>query len=278
MAKNLITRILTGIVFVSVILAGILFGEYSFAFVFCLIEILALSEFYKLIETSSKLKTNRLLNITGGFLLFSASFLYHAGIVNSTVIFLPYACYFLILFISELYLKKENPILSLGYSALGQVYLALPFSLLNYLAFSYINQYHYVYILALLVLIWVDDSFAYLTGVTMGKHKMFERISPKKSWEGFAGGAVCTILASLIFAHYFTEMPLWGWIGFALVVIAFGTWGDLVESLMKRTLNVKDSGNILPGHGGILDRFDSMIMTIPALTVYLMIISLIRGI
>lgn len=276
-AKNLIYRILTGIVFVSVILSAILFGKNTYALIFGLIEALALLEFYKLIEKFSTIKINRIVNVIGGVLLFVAAFIYQVGWIDSLVIFTPYIIYLLILFILELYQKKDNPILSLGYSVLGQFYIAIPFSLLSYLAFSYNGEYHYVYILALLVLIWVDDSFAYLCGVTMGKHKMFERISPKKSWEGFIGGAVCTVLASIVFSHYFTELPTWAWIGFAIVIITFGTWGDLVESLFKRTLKVKDSGSLLPGHGGILDRFDSMIMAIPALSVYLCIINYFTG-
>ena len=135
------------------------------------------------------------------------------------------------------------------------------------------RSYHYAFLLALFVFIWVNDSFAYLTGSLFGKHRMFERISPKKSWEGFIGGAAFTIAASVIFANYFTQLPLWGWIGFAILMIIFGTLGDLVESLFKRTLNVKDSGNILPGHGGILDRIDSVIFSIPALFIYVEIIS-----
>jgi len=258
---------------VSVILLCIFINKYTYGFIFCLIQALALSEFYKLLKSAYKIKLPVITNIIGGILLFGGSFLYFSGLISSAVVFLPYTLYFIFLFISELFLKKKDPILSLAYSVLGQVYLAIPFSLLNYIVFSYDGSYHYVYILALLAMIWVNDSFAYLSGMTMGKHKMFERISPKKSWEGFAGGAVCTIASSLIFAHFFPGMPAWGWIGFSMVVIVFGTFGDLIESLIKRTLNIKDSGSILPGHGGILDRFDSLILAIPALTVYLGIIS-----
>lgn len=277
-SKNLVLRALTGIVFVSVILACIITNEYTYALIFCLIEILALSEFYNLIEKSAGVKISKSYNIIGGGLLFIASFLYFSGITNFSVVFTPYICYLIFLFVSELFLKKKNPILALAYSVLGQVYLAIPFSLLSYIVFSYGESYHYVYILALLVMIWVNDSFAYLSGVSFGKHKMFERVSPKKSWEGFAGGAICTIISSIIFSHYYTGLSLPGWIGFAIIVVIFGTLGDLTESLLKRTFNIKDSGNILPGHGGILDRFDSLIMAIPALTAYLIVINFFRGI
>ena len=238
---------------------------------------LALHEFYKIIETTASVNTSSTANIVGGVLLFAASFLYFSGVISTPVIFFPYLFYFMLLFISELFLKKQNPILSLAYSVLGQIYLAIPFSLLNFIAFSYTGTYHYVYILALFVLIWVDDSFAYVSGMTLGRHKMFERVSPKKSWEGFIGGAICTVLASLVFAFYFPGLSTLGWIGFAVIVIIFGTLGDLIESLMKRTLNIKDSGTILPGHGGILDRFDSLIFAIPALAAYLGLLDYFSG-
>ncbi|MFR9165427.1 MAG: phosphatidate cytidylyltransferase [Dysgonomonas sp.] len=272
--KNLITRILTGIIFVTVTLGAVLFSQYTFLIIMCIILSLAMIEFYHLLEKSFKIKLNKKLNVLGGLLLFIGAFIYFSEVNRSILPFVPYILFILFSFISELYLKKDNPIQSISYKILGQLYLAVPFSLLNYLVFNYSSelQYHYAYLLALLIFIWVNDSFAYLLGITLGKHKMFERISPKKSWEGFTGGLIFTILAGLIFAHYFTELPLWGWIGFALTVVIFGTFGDLIESLFKRTINIKDSGNILPGHGGILDRFDSFILAIPALVVYITLV------
>lgn len=272
---NLVVRILTGIVFVAIILGSILFNQYSYLVVFLIIELLALHEFYGLINKSGRANTSKTLNMIGGGLLFLGTFAFFAfPKFQSIIIFVPYIVYLLVLFITSLYQKDTDTIRSLAYSFLGQMYIAVPFSLLNYIAFSYLGgTYHYIYMLALFILIWVNDSFAYLTGSQFGKHRLFERISPKKSWEGSIGGALFTILAVLILAHFYTELSLLGWIGFAIVVIVFGTWGDLIESLLKRTIGIKDSGNILPGHGGILDRFDSMIFTIPALFVYLELLS-----
>lgn len=269
--KNLVLRILTGIVFVSVLLGSILYNEYSYAVVLGLISVLALIEFYGLIEAHAQVRISKWLNVVGGACLFIGSFLFFSGTNTSLIVLIPYACYYLILFVSELYLKRPNPLQSLAYSVLGQLYIAVPYSLLSYIAFNYESDgaYHYAYILALFLFIWINDSFAYLFGVSLGKHRMFERISPKKSWEGFAGGALCTIIASVVFANYFVMLNIIGWIGFAVIVVACGTLGDLVESLFKRTLNVKDSGKMLPGHGGILDRFDSMIFAIPSLFIYL---------
>lgn len=257
-------------------MGGILYNQYSFLIVFSLITALALYEFYGLLCKTQNAELSRILNTLGGLFLFIGGYFFFSSTEKSLITLVPYGIYVLSLFISELYLKRTNPIQSLAYAVLGQIYLAIPLSLLSYLAFGYDMDnggYHYAFLLALLVFIWVNDSFAYLTGSLFGKHHMFERISPKKSWEGFFGGAIFSIGASVIFANYFTQLPLWGWIGFALVMITFGTLGDLIESLFKRTLNVKDSGNILPGHGGILDRFDSVIFSIPALFIYIEIVS-----
>lgn len=271
---NIIIRTLAGAIFVALLVGGIIFNEYTFAIVFSLLTALCLYEFYGLVEREAKV--SKILNIVAAISLFGAGFLYFK--LHTPFGFIIYLGLMLIVFISELYLKRENPIKSLAYATLGQIYIAAPFSLANYLAYSYTStqgedQYHFVFILAVLVFIWVNDTFAYLTGMTIGKHRLFERISPKKSWEGFFGGAIAAMSVSLIFTHYCDQLTIPAWIGFAAVVVIFGTWGDLTESLMKRTLGVKDSGNMIPGHGGILDRVDSTIMAIPAAVVYLAIIN-----
>ncbi len=137
-----------------------------------------------------------------------------------------------------------------------------------------ISQYNAILPLSIFIFNWVNDTGAYCTGMLFGKHKLFERISPKKSWEGSIGGSVFCIISSFILAHFFPFMSTGVWIGLALTVVIFGTWGDLTESLLKRRLGIKDSGNILPGHGGMLDRFDSAILAIPAAVVYLYVVSL----
>ncbi|MDR0823559.1 MAG: phosphatidate cytidylyltransferase [Prevotella sp.] len=270
---NIAVRILAGAVFVGLLLSGILINEYTFVVIFSFITVLSLYEFYGLIEKDAKIPIVRSWNVLGGFFLFLGSF-YYCFYEASALAYVPYMLYILVLIISELYLKRPNPIQSLAYSLLGQIYIAVPFALTNYLVSAYESgSYHYVYILALLVFIWVNDSFAYLTGMAFGKHRLFERVSPKKSWEGFVGGAVVSIGSSLIFAHFFPNLSVFAWLGFAAVTILFGTWGDLFESLIKRTLGVKDSGNMIPGHGGILDRLDSTILAIPAIFIYLMLIN-----
>ena len=270
--NNLKTRILSGIVFIAVLIFGVVYNQYVFLVVFSLILGLGLNELYGLLMKHNNVSLSLPLNITGGLLMFIGSFFYFSDTVSSLLVFTPFLIYILILFISELYLRHPNPIKSLAYSLLGQVYLSLFFSLLCYIAFNYDfgkQSYHYAYILAMFLFIWVNDSFAYLFGSMFGKNKMFERISPKKSWEGFAGGAVCAIVAAVIYGQFFTQIPVFAWVFIASIQVVFGTLGDLIESLFKRTLEVKDSGNIIPGHGGILDRFDSFIFSIPAQFVFL---------
>ena len=148
-------------------------------------------------------------------------------------------------------------------------------SLLAFKTSSSVIVYEPIKVLALFIFIWASDSGAYCVGSLIGKNKLFPRISPNKSWEGSIGGAVVSIISALIIAHYYPIYSYIEWVGFAIVATVFGTWGDLIESLIKRQLNIKDSGNILPGHGGFLDRFDSTIMAVPAVVLYLYCIALI---
>jgi phosphatidate cytidylyltransferase len=161
------------------------------------------------------------------------------------------------------------------------MYIALPFSLINVLAFNATSEgfvaFNTLLPLSIFVFLWVNDSGAYCVGSLIGRHKLFPRISPGKSWEGSVGGAVFVLAAAYAISYFLDQEQLLSmpaWLGLGLVVVVFGTWGDLVESLFKRTLGVKDSGNILPGHGGMLDRFDSSLLAIPAAVVYLYTLSM----
>ncbi len=158
-----------------------------------------------------------------------------------------------------------------AYLILGQVFIALPFSLLNFLVFPS-GEFNPVFLLSLFVLIWTNDTGAYVVGISFGKHKLFERISPKKSWEGFFGGIFFALILAYFLPQITGEIDILRWFGFALIAVVFGTWGDLIESLIKRTVDVKDSGNILPGHGGLLDRFDSLLFAVPLIYIYLQIV------
>lgn len=173
--------------------------------------------------------------------------------------------------VAYLFKPVERPIERLGTSVLAQVYVTLPLMCIAMMALLHSEPF-WVFPLALYVFLWIDDSGAYLTGSMLGKHKLMPRVSPGKTWEGSIGGAVLALTAAVIMAKLFPFMPLWKWLGMAATVVVTGTLGDLVESLFKRSLGLKDSGHIMPGHGGILDRIDSMLFAAPATLVYLLLI------
>lgn len=275
--KNFIQRAVTGVIFVAVLIGCIIGGPLSFGILFCLISALATVEFCQLMNQQEDVQVNRNICTLGSIVLFLCFFFYGMNPAE-TGVFIPYLAILIYLFISELYLKKKNPINNWAYAMFSQLYVGLPFALLNVLAFQSngtdsVSQYLFILPLSIFIFNWVNDTGAYCTGMLLGKHPLFKRISPKKSWEGSIGGCVFSIAAAFALAHFFPIMSTAGWVGMGITVVVFGTWGDLTESLMKRQLGIKDSGNILPGHGGMLDRFDSAIMAIPAGVVYLYILS-----
>lgn len=270
--KNLIIRGLTGAVFVAVLVGAICFNPYTFLFLFSILTGLLIWEFYGLLKDQFPSQTKRIISTVGGIYLFASTFAYSNGLLGSTI-FLPYIVFILYSFISELYNKKINPLNNLAFTLLAQFYCAGSFALANYIVLAKSTSGEITFtphlLLALFIFVWVNDTGAYLVGSQFGKHRLFERISPKKSWEGFWGGMFFALASSLIFARLAPEISWYNWLGFAATVVCFGTWGDLVESLIKRTVGVKDSGKILPGHGGMLDRFDSILLAIPAAYVYI---------
>ena len=274
MKNNFIQRAVTGVLFVIVLVGCILYSPLSFGILFTIISVLSVHEFAQLVSKSSEVSINKTITALGGAYLFLALMSFCTQQSVGARVFLPYLGLLLYMMITELYLKKKNPTGNWAYSMLSQLYVALPFALLNVLAFQNSSEtgsvtYNPILPLSIFVFIWLSDTGAYCVGSLIGKHRLFERISPKKSWEGSIGGGIFSIASSLGFAHFFPFMPGWQWVGLAIVVVIFGTWGDLTESLMKRQLGIKDSGNILPGHGGMLDRCDSALMAIPAAVVYL---------
>lgn len=272
--KNLLIRTLTGATYVALICIGILWNPISFFIVFSTAVIFCLWEFYHLIKAQKRTEISPIYHCLGGFLLFLATYLYASGIFDYYIFFV-YLIYIVAILISELYEKRQDPINHAAYIFLGQTYIALPFALLSIIAFrgtsGKAQVYNSLMVLSLFVFIWVNDTVAYLVGMVLGKHKLFERISPQKSLEGFVGGLLVTIMFAFVFAHFAPEIQVYHWIGLSVSVVIFGTWGDLIESLIKRTLDVKDSGSALPGHGGYLDRFDSLLLAVYAMLFYVCI-------
>ncbi|MBQ4484330.1 MAG: phosphatidate cytidylyltransferase [Prevotella sp.] len=279
--KNFVVRTITGILFVAVMVVGICFRGDAMILLFALITGLTLWEYTGLVNQHvENTNVNRFISTAAGVYLFLAFAGYCTDLVPSAA-FIPYLLTVVYLFISELYLQQKNPVQDWAYTMLGQMYIALPFATINVLAFqadptSGQVAYNWLLPMSIFVFLWMNDTGAYCVGSLFGKHRLFPRISPKKSWEGSIGGAVLVLLVAALISHFTTELSTVNyqlstihWIGLALVVVVFGTWGDLVESLFKRTLGIKDSGNILPGHGGMLDRFDSSILAIPAAVIYI---------
>ena len=279
MNNNFIQRTIPGIVFVAVLVGCILGGPIPFTILFALISALTIREFGSIVGKSGEVIINKPICMLAGVFLFFG-FAYLGVAPGDSSVLIPYLFLVIYLLVSELYLKRKNPLHNWAYTMMSQMYIALPFALLNVLAFhtnvtGSASEYNPILPLSIFIFNWVNDTGAYCTGVLFGKHRLFERISPKKSWEGSIGGAVFCVIAAFVMAHFFPFLSLGVWVGLGLVIVVFGTWGDLTESLLKRTLGIKDSGNILPGHGGMLDRFDSSLMAIPAAVVYFYIISLI---
>ena len=267
-------RTVTAIVFASVMLFCILKGAAWFIGLFALITILSTIEYTGLANKHKQADTSRLWATVAAFTFYAAIVGISIG-QGSVILFLPFIFTLIVIMIRELYFRKPSPINDWVHTLFPVFYIALPFALTSMLAFDVQGPdsgFSPVIPLTLFVFLWCNDVGAYCTGCTIGKHKLFERISPKKTWEGSIGGAVLTMIAAFLLhtflPDWYSFMPVWVWIGMALVVVVFGTWGDLIESLMKREMGIKDSGKILPGHGGMLDRFDSALLAIPATIIY----------
>lgn len=281
--KNLIVRTITGIFFVAAVVVSFL-NPQAMALLFAFITGFAVWEFTGIVNGRAAISVNRFICTVAGVYFFFAMTGYNSGITPSAV-FIPYLVTLIYLLVSELYTKAEDPVANWAYTMMSQLYIALPLSLINVLAFRPTPAggvaYSYLLPLSVFVFLWINDTGAYCCGSLLGRHKLFPRVSPGKSWEGSIGGAVFVMAAaagisSLLSAYGYDTagMSTVQWMGLGLVIVVFGTWGDLVESLFKRTVGIKDSGNILPGHGGMLDRFDSSLLAIPAAVVYLYTLTL----
>lgn len=271
--KDIFTRAGAGIIYILVILLGLLGGRFVFLVIFGAILCSGLFEFYRMVEKDTSHAISKIFNILLGIIIFISVFLYLEGIYTYL---LPASIliYLLILIASAIFLRRHDILHGIIYSVFGQVYITMPLSLLMFISYSSTvlgYEYDGVPILALFVFLWVNDTAAYFIGSLIGKHKLIEHISPKKSIEGFIAGILFTMLASLIFFYLYPGFSATFWLGLAVVVSLFGTLGDLFESLIKRTCNVKDAGNLIPGHGGILDRIDSLLVAVPAVFLYMIL-------
>ncbi len=259
--NNRTQRLITGFLGVALVIAGIVWKSWTFAIVLSVINIFMLSEFYLLMKSRGYTPMN-IVGLIYGQGLFLFMFLNQSGLVQWSYIWLIPA--FVLIFPFQLYREDiPNPFDAIAHTFLGIVYVSAPLALINLIVFTPDGSYHYVPMLGMLVLIWANDTTAYYIGGKFGRTKLFERISPNKSWEGALAGVFAASVISFIYWKYFTEYDPLLWIIFSLVTIIACNYGDLVESMLKRSLKVKDSGKMLPGHGGFLDRFDGLLLAAP---------------
>lgn len=271
--NNFTQRAITGLTFALIVTLAILFSAYSFLVVFLLINILGLIEFYNLVKNEScepQIRTGVVVSVI--FLLLFGYLLWEDKGLHYLLFTAPLISVF---FISELYRNKKHPFQNIVFTLGGMMYLTFPIATLIYIALGWKSgldeHYNSGVIMGSIFLIWASDTGAYMVGSKFGKHRLFERISPKKSWEGLAGGIMFSLLAAYLISLVFMELSFASWMILAIIVVITGTLGDLVESMLKRSLNVKDSGTFLPGHGGILDRFDGLFIAAPFILLYLLL-------
>ena len=282
--KNFITRAITGVLFVAIMVAGFI-QPLTMILLFALITGLALWEYAGLVNQVENVAVNRFISTVAGVYFFIAVAGINSGYIQTNAVFVPYLLTVVYLFISELYARNTNAINDWAYTMLGQMYIALPLATINVLAFRQspdgLVTYNFLLPLSVFVFLWINDTGAYCTGSLIGRHKLFPRISPGKTWEGSVGGGLLVVAVAAVIGYWdnrlmgMAGLSVVEWMGLGLVIVVFGTWGDLAESLFKRTLGVKDSGRMLPGHGGMLDRFDSSLMAIPAAVICLYSITLL---
>ncbi len=266
--KDIYIRTLTGIVFLIVVIGSILLDPLAFLIIFSVFNFIGLKEFFNLAKPSASHKATPEYYVFGTLIFFiiGLSGLGYIDVRYSAIIFVI----FFIQIAIELF-RKENPQWkNIATILTGYIYISIPFGLMNSFFYSgAVDQPRSGILIGMFVLIWTSDVFAYLTGSMIGKHKLFERISPKKTWEGSMGGLFFALMAAYILSILVPQLSLVEWMTLTIIIVISGTIGDLAESLLKRNAGVKDSGTIFPGHGGVLDRFDAVIFATPMVFVFI---------
>lgn len=265
--NNLTQRLITALLGAATIIFCIAFSEWTYFAIFIVICFFSLLEFYALsgLDGMIPLKT---FGTICGLAIYCISFFIERGDLSSRYYFLIFPLISGVYFI-KLYKKLEiKPFRNIAFTFLGILYVVVPIALLHIASYEN-GAYNFEILLGCLLILWASDTGAYFAGVRFGKRKLFERISPKKSWEGFIGGALLALAMAFGISHYFETLSMMQWMVICILIIVGGTYGDLVESLLKRSIEIKDSGTSLPGHGGFLDRFDGLLITAPFIVAYL---------
>ncbi|RFZ92612.1 phosphatidate cytidylyltransferase [Mucilaginibacter conchicola] len=262
------TRAITGFFFLIVMIGSLLLGPQVFLGFYLVLTLLCLHEFYGLI-----IKSGITVNRSAGFVNAVAIFVLF-GLMNMEDQPVYHKLLFLLtltlasVFVQELYKISPTPFTNIGFTFLGLIFTVMPFTFFHALAYAQ-GVYNFHFPLAFLIMLWSNDTGAYLTGRAFGRTKLFERHSPKKTWEGFIGGVAIAAGVAYIISLYYPELDWKQWVSIAIIIGVIGTTGDLIESMFKRSINVKDSGGLLPGHGGVLDRFDGLLFAAPIVYTYL---------
>lgn len=266
---NLRNRLIVGFTGFFVMLGGMFWLDWTYFIVFFIINLICLQEFYTLLIKIGK-KPLKNYGVFLGVSLYTITFFFYKGIIFQE--FLPlFYLFFLAIFFIKLYDKNDQTVFdSIAYTFLGLIYVAIPFSLLHQAVF-FKGYYSYQIIIGVFFMIWIHDITAYFAGSKYGKTKLFKRISPNKSWEGSAVGLLSTLAMVVLLHQYFQDLLFWQWSVIGLIVAIIGTLGDLIESMLKRGLSIKDASNALPGHGGFLDRFDNLLFISPFIAIFLKI-------
>ena len=265
--SELVQRLITGIIGSFLMIWIVAVSEWGFFAIFLACTLITQLEFYKLIIKGGYIPLKTYGALVGA-ILFTLAFFIESDKIQGEWLFILFPLTSIIYFI-KLYKKGEQyPFRNIAFTFLGIFYVALPFSLLGAAAFT-LGEYHPKIIIGIFLILWASDTGAYFAGTLFGKRKLFERVSPKKSWEGSLGGAILSLAFAVGISFFFTELAMWKWIVISVLTIVCGTYGDLVESLFKRSMAIKDSGTKLPGHGGFLDRFDGLLLAIPFIVIFL---------
>ena len=268
--SNLQQRVLIGLPGAAVIIWGISVSNWVYFGMFFLICLFALLEFFKLLKNNGY-HPQPIIGTFIGLLLFVLTFFIEKKLIHSDFYFLLFPLMAFVFFIVLYKIQETNrPFINIGLTLLGVIYVALPLALINFCVLKD-GEYHYQITLGILLLLWASDTGAYFSGKAFGKRKLFERVSPKKTWEGSIGGALLSLVIAAVLSFFFTDLLLWQWLVLSIIIVVAGTYGDLIESLFKRSFELKDSGKSLPGHGGFLDRFDGLFIAAPFITVFLRI-------
>ena len=276
--KNLMIRAVSGIGLTVVVLGGVLWSQWSLFALLLLMVVGGVTEFYRLAERQA-VQPQRALGLLMSILLVVLNFAFVSEDIEvlgaQNRLFVCGLAMLLLLvpmlFICELYRKGVNPLANIAATLLGVFYVALPLSLMLYMPLIGSAAWNPWVLIAYIVIVWSNDVFAYLFGMTFGRHRLFERLSPKKSWEGFVGGLVGAVVAGVVAAHLM-EQSMVVWAVLALLISVTAVLGDLAESMFKRAADVKDSGALIPGHGGVLDRFDALLLSAPFVFVYMLFV------